>query len=179
GRFVFHAGGRVHGHDVGGHVAGLDDVRAREFAAQRVDAGCLAPGWLFEELFETFDVAAGNGDRGGCVQGDSMAEVRADACAGSLRDRIRPRYPIARGFSTWSRGLRSRATGCAAWVVSVGSRSPAGRLRNTSANWWRKPSIAELLRQIIAMRRLGARPRNSIKRTLSACGTGGLIARVG
>ncbi len=47
------------------------------------------------------------------------------------------------------------------------------------ASCLRKGASAELLRQIIAMRRLGVSPRNCSRRTFSECATGGFTASVG
>ena len=54
-----------------------------------------------------------------------------------------------------------------------------GRCRNSSANVFRNAANAELLRHTMAMRRLGAWPRNGTRCTLSGCATGGCTDSVG
>ena len=66
----------------------------------------------------------------------------------------------------WSAG-RSRVE----QVARTAAKSSASRFRNGA--------IAELLRQTIAMRRLGAWPRNSMRWMSRSCATGGFTASVG
>ncbi len=74
------------------------------------------------------------------------------------------------------RGERDAAAVAGGGVADRAARATA---RNSSASRFRNGAIAELLRQTIAMRRLGAWPRNSMRWMFPERATGGFTASVG